>query len=70
MADTLQQFRQVLSHQHTLIHTTLFDLVWAVSEVAEDDWLVVAAVTHLVNSGQAQCMGPLKRSWKLVVTEA
>ena len=46
----------------TRITTTLYDLINALSaEVApEDDYLVTAAVVHLINSGRARFVGSRK----------
>ena len=51
---------KALSQKRVRIHTTLLDLVQAVNRVTEDDRLVVAAVAHLVNSGQARLTGTFK----------
>lgn len=47
-------------------HTTLLELVWAVSQVTNDDRLVAATVAHLVNSGRARLTGTFKHA-RLIV---
>ena len=44
------------------LHTTLLDLVWAVSQTINDDQLVAATVAHLVNSGKARLTGTFKNA--------
>ena len=44
------------------LETTLLDLVWAVSQVTNDDQLVTATVAHLVNSGRARLTGTFKNA--------
>lgn len=55
------------SQQRSRIHTTLLDLVWAVSQVVEDDRLVAATVAHMVNNGQARLVGTFKEARIIVV---
>ena len=57
---------QQTARSRTRIQTTLLDLVWAVSEVTPDDRLVVAAVAHLINTGQARLTGTFKNT-RLIV---
>ena len=48
------------SPQPSPIPTTLLNLVWAVSQVTDDDRVVVVTVAHLVNNGQARLTGTFK----------
>lgn len=48
------------SPQPSPIPTTLLNLVWAVSQVTDDERVVVVTVAHLVNNGQAQLTGTFK----------
>jgi hypothetical protein len=51
------------STEPTRMTTTLYDLVEALSTEVEpeDDYLVTAAVMHLINAGQARFVGSRKR---------
>lgn len=49
-----------LRQQRPRIHTTLLDLVWAVSQVTQDEQAIVATVAHVVNSGRARLTGTFK----------
>ena len=51
------------SAESTRITTTLYDLVEALSTEVEpaEDYLVTAAVMHLINSGHARFVGSHKR---------
>jgi len=42
------------------LHTTLLGLVWAISQVTDDDRQVVAQVAHLINTGQVQLLGTFR----------
>ena len=42
------------------IHTTLLELVEAVSEFADNDAEVVATVVHMVNSGAVELCGTFR----------
>lgn len=53
--------------QRSRIHTTLLDLVWAVSQVTEDDRLVATIVAHMVNNGQARLIGTFKGARAIIV---
>lgn len=46
----------------TAQQTTLYELVETVSEYARNDAEVLAAVTHLVNSGQVRLVGRLRNA--------
>jgi hypothetical protein len=48
------------SQQPSPIPTTLLNLVWAVSQVTDDERVVVVTVAHLINNGQAQLTGTFK----------
>jgi hypothetical protein len=48
------------SPQPSPVPTTLLNLVWAVSQVTDDERVVVVTVAHLVNSGQARLTGTFK----------
>lgn len=62
MATTSNSFSFHPRSKRPLIHTTLLDLVWTVNQMTDDDRLVVAIVTHLVNSGQARLTGAFKNT--------
>jgi len=53
--------------QHSPIRTTLLDLVWTVSQITDDERLVVATVAHMVNSRQARLIGTFKGARMIVV---
>jgi len=50
-----------------VLHTTLLDLLWAVSDVERDDKIVAATVADLVNSGRARLTGTFKGA-HLIIT--
>ena len=39
---------------------TLWELIWAVSEVAEDEREVVATVAHMLTSGSVRVVGDIR----------
>ena len=66
MTTTHTTLQQNATPSRTRIQTTLLDLVWAVSDVTQDDREVVATVAHLINTGQARLTGTFKNT-RLIV---
>jgi len=60
MPSKLNPIRKVSTEQRSRIRTTLLDLVRALNDVTENDRLVVATATHLVNFGHTRLTGSLK----------
>ena len=60
MPSKLNPTRKVSTEQRSRIRTTLLDLVRALNDVTENDRLVVATATHLVNFGHTRPTGSLK----------
>jgi hypothetical protein len=67
MADMPNKLTTMLAQERPRIHTTLLALVQAVNQVTEDDRLVVATVTHLVNNGRARLTGTFKNSRLIIL---
>ena len=66
MASKLNTIRKVIPRQRPRIHTTLLDLIEAVNGVTDNDRLVVATATHLVNFGHTRRTGSVKNG-KVVI---
>ena len=60
MQSKLNPTRKVSTEQRSRIRTTLLDLVRALNDVTDNDRLVVATATHLVNFGHTRLTGSLK----------
>ncbi len=60
MPSKLNPTRKVSTEQRSRIRTTLLDLVRALNDVTDNDRLVVATATHLVNFGHTRLTGSLK----------
>ncbi len=60
MAGKLDTINKVTTGQRPRIHTTLLDVVRAINGVTDNDRLVVATATHLVNFGNTRLTGSFK----------
>ncbi len=60
MASKLNATSKATTRQRPRIHTTLLDLVRALNGVTDNDRLVVATATHLVNSGRTRLSGSFR----------
>ena len=60
MASKYNTTSKVTTQQSPRIHTTLLDLVRALNGVTDNDRLVVATATHLVNFGHTRLTGSFK----------
>ncbi len=60
MASKLNTTNKISARTRPRIHTTLLDLIRALNGVTNNDRLVVATATHLVNFGHTRRTGSLK----------
>lgn len=51
-----------MREQVSPMHTTLLELVWAVSREVDDDRMVAAIIVDLVNGGRARLTGTFKNA--------
>jgi len=66
MASKLNTASKVTSRHRPRIRTSLLELIRSLNSVTDNDRLVVATATHLVNSGRTRLTGSLKNG-RLVI---
>ena len=60
MAGKLDTINKVTTRPRPRIHTTLLELIRSLNSVTDNDRLVVATATHLVNFGHTRLTGSVK----------
>ncbi len=60
MASKLNATRKATTRQRPRIRTSLLELIRSLNSVTDDDRLVVATATHLVNSGRTRLSGSFR----------
>jgi hypothetical protein len=60
MASKLNTTRKITTRQGPRINTTLLELIKALNDVTDNDRLVVATATHLVNFSHTRLTGSIK----------
>ncbi len=66
MASKLNTTSKATTRQRPRIRTSLLELIRSLNSVTDNDRLVVATATHLVNSGRTRLTGSLKNG-RLVI---
>lgn len=62
-----QAFTQQPTRRRRVLNTTLLELVWAVSDVVQDDKIVALTVADIVNSGNARLTGTFKGARMIII---